>query len=65
VFGADERSALVSKAASYCAKLLRRTDQCQAVLACSHLYWQPEVEVGDGFNGALSLTWVLLRSLEP
>ena len=45
VFGGDERAALAHKASSYCAKLLKRTDQCQAVLACSHLYWQPQVEV--------------------
>ena len=45
VFGGDERAALAHKASSYCAKLLRRTDQCQAVLAASHLYWQPQLEV--------------------
>lgn len=42
----EERAALCHKAASYCAKLLKRVDQCQAVLACSHLHWQPEKEVG-------------------
>jgi vacuolar protein sorting-associated protein 35 len=45
VFDSEERAALAHKAASYCAKLLKRTDQCQAVLACSHLHWQPAKEV--------------------
>ena len=44
VFGPEERGALAHKAAAYCAKLLRRTDQCLAALACSHLHWQPERE---------------------
>lgn len=41
----EERAALAHKAASYCAKLLKRTDQAAAVLACSHLYWQQQREV--------------------
>ena len=45
MFDSEERAALAHKAASYCAKLLKRTDQCQAVLACSHLHWQPAKEV--------------------
>ena len=46
MFAPEERAALAHKASAYCSKLLKRTDQCQAVLACSHLYWQPEAEVG-------------------
>lgn len=42
VFGGDNREALAHKASSYCAKLLKRYDQCLAVLACSHLHWQEE-----------------------
>ena len=42
VFGPDSRGALAHKATGFSAKLLRRGDQCRAVLACSHLFWQPE-----------------------
>lgn len=38
----DSRAALVHKASGYCAKLLKKTDQCLAVLAVSHLYWQQQ-----------------------
>lgn len=41
VFDSDDRAALAHKATGYSAKLLKRGDQCRAVLACSHLYWQP------------------------
>lgn len=44
VFTQDNRGALVHKAVSYCSKLLKRTDQCLAVLSCAHLYWQ---EIGN------------------
>lgn len=40
VFGEDNRSALVHTALSYCAKFVRRADQCRALCACSHLAWQ-------------------------
>lgn len=40
VFSPDSRSTLVHKATGYSAKLLRKADQCRAVLACSHLHWQ-------------------------
>ena len=53
VFGRDNRDALVHKATSYCSKLLKRTDQCLAVLACAHLHWQEiatPVVVGSGEN---------------
>jgi len=55
VFTQDNRGALVHKAMSYCSKLLKRTDQCLAVLSCAHLFWQePGMEsekVGDGDGG--------------
>ena len=40
IFPAESRSTLVHKATGYSAKLLRKADQCRAVLACSHLHWQ-------------------------
>ena len=40
VFSPDARASLVHKATGYSAKLLRKADQCRAVLACSHLHWQ-------------------------
>ncbi len=42
VFDEESRSALAHKATGFSAKLLKRGDQCRAVLACSHLYWQPQ-----------------------
>lgn len=44
----DSRSMLAFKTASYCSKLLRRKDQCRAILACCHMYWQ---EHGDKSSG--------------
>lgn len=40
----DHAGALAHKATGFSAKLLRRGDQCRAVLACAHLFWQPEDE---------------------
>lgn len=40
IFPAEPRATLVHKATGYSAKLLRKADQCRAVLACSHLFWQ-------------------------
>ena len=40
VFGLDNRGALTHKATGFSAKLLRKGDQCRAVLACAHLFWQ-------------------------
>ncbi|EIE25972.1 vacuolar protein sorting-associated protein 35, partial [Coccomyxa subellipsoidea C-169] len=49
IFPAEPRATLVHKATGYSAKLLRKADQCRAVLACSHLYWQSHiVQVQDG-----------------
>ncbi len=41
VFTAENRDALVGSATAYASKLLKRSDQCKAVCACSHLSWQP------------------------
>ena len=43
----ESRAALVAKTTAYAARLLRRADQCRAVLACSHMHWQ----VGAAFCG--------------
>ncbi len=40
VFTAESRDTLVHKATGYSAKLLKKPDQCRAVCACSHLFWQ-------------------------
>lgn len=40
IFEEENRDTLAHKASSYCSKLLRRKDQCLAVLACSHIFWQ-------------------------
>ncbi|KAK9832171.1 hypothetical protein WJX74_001409 [Apatococcus lobatus] len=49
VFTAESRDTLVHKATGYSAKLLKKPDQCRAVCACSHLFWQelPAEEEGD------------------
>ncbi|XP_022145309.1 vacuolar protein sorting-associated protein 35A [Momordica charantia] len=39
VFGVENRDTLTHKATGYSAKLLKKPDQCQAVYACSHLFW--------------------------
>ena len=52
---AESRAALVAKATAYAARLLRRADQCRAVLVCSHMHWQVSALVfGSGFMGKRS-----------
>ncbi len=36
----ETRDMLAFKTQSYCSKLLRRKDQCQAMMECSRVYWQ-------------------------
>jgi len=48
VFEDDNRATLSYKTRSYCSKLLRRKDQCRAVLSCSHIFWQQKE--GEGIN---------------
>ncbi|KAI7841140.1 hypothetical protein COHA_005110 [Chlorella ohadii] len=60
----EERAALCHKAASYCAKLLKRVDQCQAVLACSHLHWQPEKEGKQAARDEQGVLSCLKRALK-
>lgn len=52
VFGPDNRGALAHKATGFSAKLLRKGDQCRAVLACSHLFWQAADGGGDSAAAA-------------
>ena len=40
--------ALAHKATGFSAKLLKRGDQCRAVLACAHLFWQAQDGGGGG-----------------
>jgi vacuolar protein sorting-associated protein 35 len=50
----DSRHMLAFKATSYCSKLLRRKDQCRAILACCHIYWQERGENSSGVEGSLA-----------
>eukprot|EP01025_Chloroclados_australasicus_P066122 TRINITY_DN9045_c0_g1_i4.p1 TRINITY_DN9045_c0_g1~~TRINITY_DN9045_c0_g1_i4.p1 ORF type:complete len:352 (-),score=49.13 TRINITY_DN9045_c0_g1_i4:333-1274(-) len=40
-FDEDARNMLVQKSKTYCTTLLKKADQCRAVCASAHLYWQP------------------------
>ena len=53
IFQRENREALVHKATSYCSKLVKRMDQCLAVLACAHLHWQ-EDEKMDKISGSIN-----------
>ncbi|OII72066.1 uncharacterized protein cubi_01399 [Cryptosporidium ubiquitum] len=39
----DNYELLAAKLAQYSAKLLRKPDQCRAILMCSHLFWNNEI----------------------
>eukprot|EP01026_Neomeris_dumetosa_P066746 TRINITY_DN64787_c0_g1_i2.p2 TRINITY_DN64787_c0_g1~~TRINITY_DN64787_c0_g1_i2.p2 ORF type:complete len:158 (+),score=29.84 TRINITY_DN64787_c0_g1_i2:112-585(+) len=41
---------LVQKAKTYCTTLLKKADQCRAVCASAHLFWQPLLQPGAGMN---------------
>lgn len=51
---------LAGNTQSYCAKLLKKYDQCLAVLNSTHLYWAPaqqnEQRIMDAFKKALKIT---------
>ncbi|KAL6498044.1 Vacuolar protein sorting-associated protein 35A [Orobanche gracilis] len=53
-FGVDNRDALTHKATGYSAKLLKKSDQCRAVYACSHLFWLDD-SIRDGERVLLCL----------
>eukprot|EP00898_Chlorokybus_atmophyticus_P001468 jgi/Chlat1/2321/Chrsp17S02605 len=61
VFGPDERGTLVHKATAYSARLLRKPDQCRAILACSHLFWSDHPK---GVKDGDSVLACLKRSLK-
>ncbi|KAI8590783.1 vacuolar protein sorting-associated protein 35 [Geranomyces variabilis] len=39
VFGYENYETLITKAAVHCSRLLKRVDQCRAVMLVSHLFW--------------------------
>ncbi|KAJ3158528.1 Vacuolar protein sorting-associated protein 35 [Geranomyces michiganensis] len=45
VFGYENYETLITKAAVHCSRLLKRVDQCRAVMLVSHLFW------GDDASG--------------
>ncbi|XP_024532264.1 vacuolar protein sorting-associated protein 35B isoform X1 [Selaginella moellendorffii] len=55
VFGVENRDTLTHKATGYSAKLLRKPDQCRAVYACSHLFWNDDGGTQDGERVLLCL----------
>ncbi|KAG2696495.1 hypothetical protein I3843_07G059800 [Carya illinoinensis] len=56
VFGVENRDTLTHKATGYSAKLLKKSDQCRAVYACSHLFWVDDQEnMKDGERVLLCL----------
>ena len=44
----DSRDALAHKLGACAGRLLRRADQCRALLAAARVHWQPERKAGDG-----------------
>ncbi|KAG0562429.1 hypothetical protein KC19_9G145400 [Ceratodon purpureus] len=56
VFGVENRDTLTHKATGYSAKLLKKPDQCRAVVSCSHLFWvEGERGIRDGERVLLCL----------
>ncbi|XP_041017600.1 vacuolar protein sorting-associated protein 35A-like isoform X2 [Juglans microcarpa x Juglans regia] len=56
VFGVENRDTLTHKATGYSAKLLKKSDQCRAVYACSNLFWVDDQEnMKDGERVLLCL----------
>lgn len=53
IFDKEERDILVHKSTAYCSKLMRKSDQCAAVLACAFLYWQESPTNSDHKNKLL------------
>ena len=57
---AESRDTLVHKARGYSAKLLKKSDQCRAICACSHLFWQSNPNVSPHLHPSVKF---LRRSL--
>lgn len=49
-FNLDHYDTLITKCALHGAKLLKKPDQCRAVMTCSHLWWGTMI-VGQGEEG--------------
>lgn len=43
IFGEENYDTLITKTALYSSKLLKKGDQCHAIIMSSHLFWCPEV----------------------
>lgn len=68
VFDTDNREALMHTATSHCSKLLRRVDQCLAMLSCASMYWQQsdsvELENTTNFRRGEGVVMCLKRALK-
>ena len=65
---AESRDTLVHKARGYSAKLLKKSDQCRAICACSHLFWQSNPNVSlicvfSSVNSSKDLTFYILANI--
>jgi len=63
VFTAENYEILVTKATQHCAKLLKKTDQCRAIYACSHLFW-PGDDANPGHRDEKRVLLCLQRALK-
>ncbi|KAJ3365738.1 Vacuolar protein sorting-associated protein 35 [Allomyces javanicus] len=48
VFAVDNYDTLATKCTLHASRLLKRPDQCRAVIQCSHLFWPQHKEYRDG-----------------
>lgn len=62
-FSQENYDTLVSKATQHCAKLLKKTDQCRAVMNASHLFW-PGEDKNPGHRDEKRVLACLQRSLK-
>lgn len=47
-FGEENYDTLITKAALYSSKLLKKPDQCRAIYMCSHSFWCPKRDYKNG-----------------
>ncbi|KAI8818650.1 vacuolar protein sorting-associated protein 35 [Fimicolochytrium jonesii] len=47
VFGYENYETLITKAAVHCSRLLKRVDQCRALMLVSHLFWGDDTKPRD------------------
>lgn len=51
---AENYEALAARLTHHAAKLLKKPDQCRAILLCSHLFWSPQaVRTAEGRSSAV------------